>query len=63
MEKLSTLSQIADRLQEPPSRIGYIISKHRIKPADRCGIIRLFGEQQIELIRQGLYGIQVRRTK
>jgi len=47
-------------LQEPPARISYIISKHRIKPTERIGIIRLFNAQQVELIRQYLYDIQIR---
>jgi hypothetical protein len=60
IDELSTIGQIADRLGEPPSRVGYIISKFRLKPRQRVGIIRLFDEDQIEAIRQGLYNIQVR---
>jgi hypothetical protein len=59
---LYTASQIADRLAEPPQRVTYIIRKHRIKPVRRVGIIRLFDEKQIKAIRQGLYGIQIRRS-
>lgn len=59
---LLTASQIADRLGEPPQRVDYIIRKHRLKPQQRVGIIRLFDESQIKAIRQGLYGIQVRRS-
>jgi len=55
-----TVGQIADRLQEPPSRITYVISKYRLKPVQRVGIIRLFSEQQVEAIRDGLYGMQIR---
>jgi hypothetical protein len=55
-----TATEIADELGEPPSRVNYIIQKHRLKPASRIGIIRLFDERQIEAIKQGLYGIQVR---
>lgn len=57
---LLTASQIAERLNEPPQRVTYIISKHRIKPVARVGIIRLFSFEQIEAIKQGLYGIQIR---
>lgn len=57
---LLTASQIADRLSEPPQRITYIIRKHRIKSIARVGIIRLFSHEQIEAIKQGLYGIQIR---
>ena len=55
-----TASQIADKLGEPPQRITYIIRKYRLKPRERIGIIRLFDEQQVKEIKQGLYGIQTR---
>lgn len=61
--KYFTIGQISEILEEPPSRVSYIISKYRIKPLQRVGIIRLFGEQQIKAIKQGLYGIQIRRSK
>jgi hypothetical protein len=57
---LKTVSELADILQEPPARIDYIIRKIRLKPLSRIGIIRLFGDSQIDVIRQGLYGIQIR---
>lgn len=60
---LLTASQIADQLGEPPQRVDYVIRKHRLKPQQRIGIIRLFDERQIKAIRQGLYGIQIRRAK
>ena len=59
-QNLLTVGQIADVLKEPPARIAYIISKYRIKPVQRVGIIRLFDEEQIEAIKQGLYNIQLR---
>lgn len=62
-EQLLTIGQIADQLQEPPARVAYIVSKYRLKPVSRVGILRLFGEQQVEAIKQGLYGIQIRRDK
>ena len=62
-QKHLTIGQMADILEETPARIAYIISKYRIKPVERVGIIRLFDQQQIKAIKQGLYGIQVRRTK
>lgn len=58
-----TASQIADRLNEPPQRICYIIRKLRLKAVHRVGIIRLFDEQQIVAIKNGLYGIQIRGQK
>jgi len=63
MSNLLTVSQIADKLCEPPQRVGYIIRKYRIKPAERVGIIRLFDERQVKAIKQGLFGIQIRRDR
>jgi hypothetical protein len=62
-QNLSTIGQIADVLKEPPARVAYIVSKYRIKPISRVGIIRLFDEEQINVIKQGLYGIQIRNSK
>ena len=60
---LYTASQIADHFGEPPQRVTYIIRKYRLKPIQRIGIIRLFDDQQLEVIKQGLYGIQIRSEK
>ena len=57
---LLTATQISEILGEPPQRVTYIIRKHRIKPVNRIGIIRLFSPDQIEIIKHGLYDIQVR---
>ncbi len=61
MSNLLTVSKIADHLGEPPQRVDYIIRKHRLKPVERIGLIRLFGTEQVEAIKEGLYGIQIRR--
>ena len=61
-KELLTIGQIADQLEEPPARVAYIISKHRLKPVERVGIIRLFSGQQVEAIKRGLYNIQIRRN-
>ncbi len=61
VSNLLTVTQIADVLGEPPQRVGYIIRKFRIKPVQRVGIIRLFDDRQVKAIKQGLYGIQIRR--
>ena len=61
-QNLLTIGQIADRLREPPTRVAYIVSKYRLKAVQRVGIIRLFNEKQIKAIKQGLYGIQIRRS-
>ena len=55
-----TVSEIADALQEPPARVDYIIRKLRIKPDERIGIIRRFSAEKIEIIKSGLYGMQIR---
>ena len=60
---LYTASQIADHLNEPPQRVCYIIRKLRLKPVQRIGIIRLFDEDQVRVIKQGLYRIQVRTER
>ena len=60
--ELLTIGQIADRLKEPPARVAYVISKHRLKAIRRVGIIRLFGTEQVQAIKEGLYGIQIRRS-
>ena len=56
-----TVGEIAEQLKEPPARIAYMISKHRLKPVRRVGIIRLFTQGQVEAIRRELHDIQVRR--
>ena len=58
---LLTISEIADRLCEPPQRVAYVVRKHRIKPAQRVGIIRLFNQDQVVTIKQALQNIQIRR--
>ena len=58
-----TVGQIAEQLAEPVSRIAYVVQKYRIKPVSRVGIIRLFTSEQVEAIRQGIYGMQVRGVR
>ena len=60
--ELSTVGQIADRLDEPPSRVAYIISKYRLKPRSQVGIIRLFDQDQVQVITDGLFNIGIRHT-
>ena len=59
--ELYTIGQLAEYLDEPTSRIAYVINKHRLKPITRVGIIRLFSQQQAEAIRQGLYLLRTGR--
>jgi DNA-binding transcriptional MerR regulator len=62
-KELYTTGEIADILGEPPTRVQYIIAKHRLKPVQRIGIFRLFSKEQVEAIKQALYGIQIRGDK
>lgn len=62
-QELLTIGQISDYLKEPPARVAYIVSKYRLKPIKRVGIIRLFSEEQVKAIKQGLFNIQIRRDK
>ena len=55
-----TVGDISRKLEEPPARVAYVIAKYRIREVQRCGILRLFSEQQVEVIKQGLFGLQVR---
>jgi hypothetical protein len=43
--ELLTIREIAGKLQEPPARIAYVISKYRLKPVERVRIMRLFSEE------------------
>ena len=61
-QNLYTIGQIAELLDEPVARVAYIISKYRLKPINRVGIIRLFSDQQVEAIKQGLYGLRIHRA-
>ena len=59
---LRTITQISDMLQEPPARVAYIVRKLRIKQVTRIGIIRLFDEQALSEIKNGLYNMQIRKS-
>lgn len=59
--ELYTIGNLADYLDEPTSRIAYVISKHKLKPVTRIGIIRLFSKEQAEAIKQGLYLLRTGR--
>jgi hypothetical protein len=55
------LGQLAELFQEPPARVAYVISKYRIKPCQRIGIIRLIDENAAAAIKQGLYLLRTGR--
>ena len=52
-----TIGQIAEKLKQPPSRLQYLISKHRIKPIARVDNIRLFDRTTLETLRFTLQSI------
>ena len=52
-----TIGQIADELKQPPSRLKYLISKHRIKPIARVANMRLCDETTLETLRFTLKSI------
>jgi hypothetical protein len=56
-----TAGQIAEQLGLPSARIAYIITRHRLKPVARVGIIRLFNEEQVQRICQELAQRRERR--
>ena len=60
MSDLFTTGQIAEMLREPPTRVEYIIRRHRLKPVDRVGIIRLFNEVQVAAIKEKIFNMQIR---
>jgi DNA-binding transcriptional MerR regulator len=55
-----TIGQIADELKQPPSRLKYLISKHRIKPVARVANVRLFDQTTLNTLRSTL--LQKRKT-
>ena len=58
-QELFTAGQMAEQLEEPVSRVTYIIRKYRIKPVSRVGIIRQFTEEQVNAIKDGLYELHI----
>jgi len=53
-----TIGQIADILEQSPSRINYIISRDRIKASVRVANIRLFDEVVVGKIRLALMKVK-----
>lgn len=58
-----SISEIADLLEEAPSRIRYLISRDRIKCCRLVGQSRLYDEKAIERVRDALYNMRVQRTR
>lgn len=51
--KLFTIIEIADLLEETPFRVSCVITRLRIEPLKRIGLIRLFDSRQIRKIKAG----------
>ena len=62
MDELKTINEIADTLQEYPNRVRYMATKLRIRPVKRVGNTGLYDEAQMQLIKQGLYGMRIQRS-
>lgn len=63
MSSLFTVTQIAEKLDEPTDRVTYIIRRLRLKPVDRIALVRLFDEGQVDTIRNRIYNMRVQKTK
>lgn len=59
---LLTIRDAARRLGVQVHRLRYAIDELDIQPKQRAGIIRLFGEDQLEQMRSALRRIAGRRT-
>ena len=58
-----TLTQVARRLGSHPSAVAYAIQKAGIREKSRAGIIRIFGEDQLDAIRRALGEVRHRRLE
>jgi hypothetical protein len=57
-----TLPDIARRLDAKLHRVRYVVQEYRIEPAERIGIIRLWGDAQVDAIRAALRRTDQRRA-
>ncbi len=62
MPKLLTISQVAKRLGVASHRVDYLVSSRAIKEAGRVGNYRVYGEQEVELIKAALADSDSRLT-
>ncbi len=58
---LKTLGEIAAELGRPIHQVQYAVRTNRIGETQRAGIIRLYGPDQIGMIRTALHRIAERR--
>jgi len=52
--QLRTPGVIAAELGEPLSRVLYVLQKRNIRPIGRAGVLRLFDQRAVELVRAEL---------
>lgn len=60
---LLTLGQLSTRLGISTHRLKYAIDQYRIEPASRVGIIRVWSEDSIPLIKSALARIAANRGR
>lgn len=60
-QRFLTLGQLSEHLKTPIHRVKYVLERHRIAPAARVGIIRVWSENDLPRIRQAL--AHVRRSR
>ncbi len=53
-QNLLTVGDVAEQLGIPVYRIQYLLRTRNIKPIQRAGILRLFTNDQLDLIREEL---------
>ena len=59
--RLHTIGEIARSEGVPAHRISYAVDSYRIEPTQRAGIIRMFSDEKVEVIRAALRRIADRR--
>ena len=59
--KLFTLGDVSRLLNAPQHVVEYAIRTYEIEPAQRAGIIRLWGQDGVERIARAMQRIQHRR--
>ena len=58
---LLTLGQLAERVGASTHRVKYALDQYRIKPAGRIGILRVWTEDSIPLVKSALARIAANR--
>jgi hypothetical protein len=52
--QLRTAGVIADELGAPLSRVLYLLRKLRVRPIGRTGILRVYSQEGVEVVREAL---------